>query len=98
MKKVKFIRDFSPRKKGAIVELDVKLADYYISIGVAVSTEEDLKEVAECSDCKKNLTVSETADLINAVESIEDLEQFKTDKRQGVQKVLKAKIKELETE
>lgn len=49
MKKIKFTYDYSPRKKGEIVEFktreEIKIAEFYINAGVAI-------EYEECNDCK----------------------------------------------
>ena len=50
--KIKFRTDYSPRKKGEVAELETKLANYYLSIGVAEIPCTDCKE-KPCSDCEK---------------------------------------------
>lgn len=52
MIKVKFLNNFSPRVKGEVVELETKLANYYISLGVAESCK-CKKGAKPCSDCEK---------------------------------------------
>lgn len=44
--KVKFLRNYTPRKKGEVVELESRLADWYISNGIAVVYKCD----GECDD------------------------------------------------
>ena len=50
--KIKFRTDYSPRKNGDVVELETKLANHYLSIGVAEIPCTDCKE-KPCSDCEK---------------------------------------------
>lgn len=55
MKKVKFLKDYSPRKKDEIVEIEKKLADWYISNGLAEEYDCKCEEGKEgCSDCEKH--------------------------------------------
>lgn len=49
--KIKFRTDYSPRKKGEVAELETKLANHYLSIGVAEIFGLEIEEKA-CSDCE----------------------------------------------
>lgn len=71
--KIRFIRDYSPRKKGEVVEFktkeDSRVAEHYISLGVAVDAEQKSKEPASsegCEECKKKreIEVSELKETL----------------------------------
>lgn len=53
MKKIKFLNNYSPRVKGEVVELEDKLANHYLSIGVAKVCGCGDKTAKPCSDCEK---------------------------------------------
>lgn len=50
--KIKFKTDYSPRKKGEVAELETKLANHYLSIGVAEIPCSGCKD-KPCSECDK---------------------------------------------
>lgn len=50
--KIKFKTDYSPRKKGEVAELETKLANHYLSIGVAEIPCTGCDE-KPCSECEK---------------------------------------------
>lgn len=50
--KIKFKADYSPRKKGEVVELETKLANYYLTIGVAETPCEGCED-KPCTECEK---------------------------------------------
>lgn len=50
--KLKFKTNYFPRKKGEVVELETKLAEYYLSIGVAELACTECKD-KPCSECDK---------------------------------------------
>ena len=86
MVKVKFIRDYHPRKKGEVVELEQKLADYYINNAVAVldGVKKAPKE-SGCSECEEKAKKAANALEAKITELQEDLD------------AANAKIAELET-
>tara|TARA_R110000851_G_scaffold196195_1_gene347033 strand:- start:544 stop:765 length:222 start_codon:yes stop_codon:yes gene_type:complete len=59
MIKLKFINSYSPRVKGEVVELENKLAEYYLSIGVAKVCGCGDAKAKPCSDCEKVKEVKE---------------------------------------
>lgn len=64
--KITFKRDFSPRKKGETAELETKLAEYYLSIGVAelpCTGCDDAKPCEKCNETKKESTEVSDANL-----------------------------------
>jgi len=50
--KIVFKTDYSPRKKGEVAELDAKLANHYLSIGVAELPCSGCGD-KPCSECEK---------------------------------------------
>jgi len=52
MTKVKFLRNYTPRKKGEVAELEDSLAHFYLSGGIAELADAKAK-VGECKDCNK---------------------------------------------
>lgn len=53
MLKIKFKTDYSPRIKGEVVELENKLAEYYLSIGVAEIPCTDCPDSEPCVGCNE---------------------------------------------
>lgn len=53
MLKVKFKNNYSPRIKGEVVELENKLAEYYLSIGVAEIACTDCTDAKPCVGCNE---------------------------------------------
>lgn len=64
--------------------------------GLKSSIENNHQEDNDSSGDKPKLTATETADLIKACKTIEDLQNFKDDKRQVVESAYKKKLKEFE--
>ncbi len=58
-KTIQFKRDFSPRKKGETAELETKLADYYLSIGVAELPCSGCDDKKPCVKCNENNEVEQ---------------------------------------
>jgi hypothetical protein len=52
---VKFLRNYTPRKSGEVVELEKRVAEFYLSLGVAVEHTCECKEGKDeqCKDCNK---------------------------------------------
>jgi hypothetical protein len=73
---IKFKRDFSPRKRGEIAELETKLADYYLSIGVAELPCNGCDDKKPCEDCNKE------AINIDDIRMSDDAEEKKQTKKQ----------------
>jgi hypothetical protein len=71
--KIVFKTAYFPRKKGEVAELDTKLADYYLSIGVAEMP---------CSECEgKPCSECEELAKANAEKSITEETQEKPKKK-----------------
>lgn len=68
--KIKFRTNHFPRKKGEVVELETKLANYYLSIGVAEIPCADCKE-KPCSDCEKLAKVHAVSETETEVKETE---------------------------
>jgi hypothetical protein len=55
MKKIKFIKDWNPRKKDEVIETDNKIADWYIANGLATEgcgCDENKED--KCTDCEEH--------------------------------------------
>ena len=89
MKKVKFLRNFSPRKKGQVVNIDSKLADYYISIGVAVAVAANVKKESDCEGCNEAEQLKK--DLATAKKEITQLKKELKEAKQPEAKQPEAK-------
>lgn len=57
MKKIIFNTNYSPHKLGDKVELENKLANHYLSLGVARECGCGSKKAKPCSDCEKKSKV-----------------------------------------
>ncbi len=68
--KIKFKRDYSPRKKGEVVELEEKLANYYLSISIAEIPCADCED-KPCTECEKLIQAGLEANAVN--ESINEV-------------------------
>lgn len=66
-----FVKDFAPREKGDKVKLDKKLAEHYLSIGVAIAPNAKTKE--DCGCAKKSLKLAETLKAENETLKAENL-------------------------
>ena len=100
--RIKFIKNHTPRKKGEVVEFEgneVKLGEYYLSIGVAEDTEEEEVGGCNCDGSKEvkveDLKAGEAIELINATEILEDLEKYASIEKATVKKAYDAKYLEL---
>ena len=62
---IKFDYDFSPRKKGEVVDLEKRLAEHYINTGVAHEVCDDCKEGKKgCKDCGDTVVINEPKDVV----------------------------------
>ena len=75
--KIKFKRDYSPRKKGEVVELEEKLANYYLSISVAEIPCTDCED-KPCTECEKLIQADLEAKAVN--ENINEIDNDLYDK------------------
>ena len=99
--RIKFNKNHAPRKKGEVVEFtekEVKVGEYYLSIGVADNTVDavkgcncDGKEETKLEDLK----AGEAIELINQCETLEDLEKYAVIDKATVVKAYEAKLEEL---
>jgi predicted nucleic acid-binding Zn-ribbon protein len=69
--KVKFVKNYTPRKKGEVKELENKLADFYLQNGIAevVTKETETDEKSGCADCEKSTQVAQ--ELAKANDALE---------------------------
>lgn len=75
--KIKFKTNYSPRKKGEVAELETKLANYYLSIGVAEIPCSGCKE-KPCSECEKLAKTETTSESETEVKETEKTENRKS--------------------
>ncbi|WP_407277364.1 hypothetical protein R5O20_02710 [Tenacibaculum maritimum] len=67
--KIKFLKDYSPRKEGEVKELEEKLAEFYLNNGIAELADEYTVDNGGCEDCNKSKqTVEELAKANEALE------------------------------
>ena len=51
--KIKFIRDYSPRKKGEVAELETSLAEFYLNNDIAELNGASAKNKGGCEGCNE---------------------------------------------
>ena len=51
--KIKFIRDYAPRKKGEVKSLKTQLAEFYLNNGVAELADSSSKDKGGCQGCNE---------------------------------------------
>lgn len=74
--KIKFKTDYSPRKKGEVAELETKLANYYLSIGVAEIPCEGCED-KPCTECEKLIQADLAAKSAASSDIITDEDKVK---------------------
>jgi uncharacterized protein YPO0396 len=93
--KIKFLKDYAPRKKGEVKELDTKLAEFYLNNGIAelAVNESETEDKSGCADCEKSAQVA--ADLATANESLKAANESLATKTQELEEA-NGKVTELE--
>ena len=57
--KIKFTRDYAPRKKGEVADVEPKVAQFYIDNGIAFENGVKPKKTG-CSDCEEKAKAKDT--------------------------------------
>lgn len=69
--KIRFTRDYAPRKKGEVKSLETQLAEFYLNNGVAELAELSAKDKGGCQGCNEVETLK--AELETANKKIAEL-------------------------
>lgn len=99
--KIKFTKNYTPRKKGEVVELEAKVAEFYLNNGVAEISGETEKK-GGCEGCNKTekleVELNELKELYELkINELEVVQGVLTEKEELVNS-LKADLKKVRTE
>ena len=63
--KIRFTRDYAPRKKGEVKSLETQLAEFYLNNGVAELADSSAKDKSGCQGCNEVETLKAELEAAN---------------------------------